>query len=193
LSRHIYASSGVSTQTQVQPTGQPISHSTNRGFKVRADSGPVAFGAGWPEVHSSTVSFSGREFRSCVSSEALPDRQSRALGVGHAFDAVVRLGPPCLVALSPVPFDPSLAVGVGQDEDSLPSVGCANVSRAESRPLRIEPERGKVGEDTVEAPAPERRDVLNEDQSRANLGENPGVLAPEAGPLAVQAGTTPCV
>jgi hypothetical protein len=40
---------------------------------------------------------------------------------------------------------------VGQDEDSLSSVGGANVGRSKSSPLRIEPERVKVGKHNVES------------------------------------------
>jgi hypothetical protein len=39
---------------------------------------------------------------------------------------------------------PSPAVGVGQNEESLPPVGGADVGRADRCPFRIEPDFGKV-------------------------------------------------
>jgi hypothetical protein len=85
-------SQAVRTYGRVQPSGQPISHSTNAGLSWERG------GEVWPESEDSTpavavvwpgretrqaTSFSGRLFLACVSSEASPDRQSRALGVGH--------------------------------------------------------------------------------------------------------------
>ncbi len=47
----------------------------------------------------------------------------------------------------------SCPVAVGQDKDSLSSVRSAGVvARSETIPFRIEPERGKITEDSVEAP-----------------------------------------
>lgn len=56
---------------------------------------------------------------------------------------------------------------------------CANIGRSESAPLRIVPERGKVGEDDFKPFCAEGCDVLNEDQSRLNFGDDSEVLLPE--------------
>ena len=50
---------------------------------------------------------SGREFRSIVAWLALPDFQSRAVGVGHIATAVLKFSPPSL-PLFPGPPVPSL-------------------------------------------------------------------------------------
>jgi hypothetical protein len=57
----------------------------------------------------------------------------------------------------------------------------SGIGRSVTRPLRIEPERGKVGQDGIEPARAEGRDVLNEDISRANLGDNPSELGPQPG------------
>jgi hypothetical protein len=57
------------------------------------------------------------------------------------------------------------AVGVlsrGQDEQALAAVGSADLGRANSAPLRIEPERGKVGEDIGESEGKVPCDVLKD-------------------------------
>jgi hypothetical protein len=72
-----------------------MSHSTNGGFKL-------------PPI----VSERGREFAASVAGDALPDRQSRASGVGHSLTAVARPFPARLdePARLWLPF----TVGVGQ-------------------------------------------------------------------------------
>lgn len=109
----------------MNPSGNPISHSTHVGFS-------------WPGVFWFTTSFSGRAFFPCWL--LLPDRQSRAAGVGQRFtavaspsplffDAPLRLCSPNTVGVGHLaaapfsvrfpranvcePFDPSAAIGVG--------------------------------------------------------------------------------
>jgi len=64
-----------------------------------------------------------------------------------------------------------LAVGVtsrpGEDEQSGASVGGTGVGRSYSRPLRIEPERGKVTKDGVKSQSQVSCDVLQDDESRS--------------------------
>ncbi len=73
----------------VHPIGHDISHSTNRGFKVRRSSQDVwPSGVGWSggedwESQSPTTSLNGLLFFSIVSSPAWIERWSRAIGVGH--------------------------------------------------------------------------------------------------------------
>jgi hypothetical protein len=42
-------------------------------------------------------------------------------------------------------------VGHREDEDPVSAVGSAGISRLQTTPLRIEPQRGQVGEDEIEA------------------------------------------
>jgi hypothetical protein len=59
----------------------------------------------------------------------------------------------------------SLALGVGrpgEDEETVASVGGADLVRAKSAPLRIEPEAGKVGEHGAESEGKVPCDVLKD-------------------------------
>ena len=69
----------------------------------------------------------------------------------------------------------------------------SDVDSAETVPLRIEPQGGKVGEDSSEAPNNEGCDVLNDDEAGSNHANDAGVLAPESAPLSVDALATPRV
>ena len=54
-----------------------------------------------------------------------------------------------------------------------------NGGRCETTPLRIEPERGKVGED-VREPGPNKSgDVLQEDVARSHVSDDPGNVWPD--------------
>lgn len=54
-----------------------------------------------------------------------------------------------------------------------------NGGRCETTPLRIEPERGKVGED-VREPGPNKSgDVLQEDVARSHVSNDPGNVWPD--------------
>jgi hypothetical protein len=44
-----------------------------------------------------------------------------------------------------------LAVGVGNNEESLPTVRSSDIGRSNNCPFRSEPRFGKVGEDSVES------------------------------------------
>lgn len=73
---------------------------------------------------------------------------SEVRGVGSS--AITTFGRP---SSKPRPLE-SRARGVGrpgEDEQALAAVGSADLRRAYKAPLRIEPERGKVGEDGVES------------------------------------------
>jgi hypothetical protein len=73
---------------------------------------------------------------------------SRALGVGKS--TCRSEGPPVrpMFGCGPVV---SLTVGVGSKEPPLAPVWGADVGCSETRPVRIEPETGKVTEDNVKA------------------------------------------
>ncbi len=92
-----------------------------------------------------------------------------AVGVGHSLAIVDKLGrtTPERPASPPMQLPYSLAVGVGQHEDSISSVGSADIGRSYTCPLRIEPDFGKVTEDSIETPGNEGCDVLNERDSRS--------------------------
>lgn len=56
---------------------------------------------------------------------------------------------------------------------------CADVVRAEHRPLRIEPEAGQVSENVSEAPGKQPWDVFQEDEAGSSLANHPGDFRPE--------------
>ncbi|MER5675809.1 hypothetical protein ABT081_02575 [Streptomyces sp. NPDC002238] len=67
----------------------------------------------------------------------------------------------------PGPFQSrALGVGIpGEDEEAVALVGSADLRRANSAPLNIEPEAGKVGEDGVESESKVTADVLKDRDS----------------------------
>lgn len=90
----------------------------------------------------------------------------------------------------------SLSSGVGpsEDEDPLASVGSSDVGCANTRPRRIEPECGKIGEHVVEAATNEPANVLEEHELGAQLVDASGELVPQSGSLAVcEPSTSSCI
>jgi hypothetical protein len=90
-----------------------------------------------------------------------PFSPSDALGVGRVVTAVGNC-PRC-----PPPRQ-SRAAGVGRpggEPQPLTLVGCTDIRRSQSRPLRIEPESGKVGEDIGKPKSNVSCDVLKEAES----------------------------
>lgn len=170
----------------VHAMGQPMSHSTNRGFKVRPGCKD--------RFPSFSIVGSGGPVAKRICSESCPRRwptaddpfQSLAEGVfqfpgctregrGKSPRRPLWFGPPC---------DPSVALGVGQYEQSVALVGSTGVGRSDTTPLRIEPQRGKVSEDNVEAPASEGGHVFDEHPLGLGFPDDASELDPEAGPLA---------
>jgi hypothetical protein len=114
---------------------------------------------------------------------------SDALGVGSSETVCRRFIPPLAACPVPVASDvegvgssaatlgkpsgypgplASLALGVGRpgkDEEPVALVGSADLRRADSAPLRIEPEGGKVGEHGVESEGKVPCDVLKDRDS----------------------------
>jgi hypothetical protein len=86
------------------------------GGEIRASGKDLAPGVSvlrpWRPERQAT-SFNGRLFRSCVSSEANPERQSLALGVGHCAAALGSMRSPAEPRWFGPPFVPSVARGVG--------------------------------------------------------------------------------
>jgi hypothetical protein len=63
---------------------------------------------------------------------------------------------------------PSAAVGVGNDEESLTSVGSANIGRSISSPFTRPPDFGKVSEDIGKAQSEVTADVFQDRVSGSN-------------------------
>jgi hypothetical protein len=72
----------------------------------------------------------------------------------------------------------SLAVAVGHDPEAAAAMGAANGGRAETRPLDIEPEVGKVPKDVVESSTHQGRHILEERESRTDFVDDSGDMRP---------------
>lgn len=141
--------------------GKPIIHSTNSGWAL-------AFTIeGWRPVIPKTSPFKR------------PPRRP-------AFSQVCSLR-----SFQAKPELPSVTVGVGNNPQPIPSVGGTKCGSGEAMPDRVIPDRGQVPEYAVEAPAPERRDVLHDRIARLNLANEPVELPPEPGPLAFEPAAFP--
>lgn len=79
----------------------------------------------------------------------------------------------------------SFVVAVGQHEESLATVRRTDVRRSHKIPLRIEPERGKVGQHSIEPKAKVSGDVLEEDERRSRLRDDAADLGPEVSLVAL--------
>jgi hypothetical protein len=115
-----------------------------------------------------------------------------AVGVGHVAAAFVSCAcPPSRRGLFVI--HPSIAIGVGQEEESVSLVVSSDLVRSQHKPLRIEPERGQISEDDVEASNNESCDVLHEDVLRSNLANDASEVSPESAALALDADPVPGV
>ena len=74
---------------------------------------------------------------------------------------------------------PSAAFGVGHEPEPFAFVRGANGGRGEQTPFRIEPEVGKVGEDVREPESNKLGDVLQQDESRSHVTDDPCDVRPE--------------
>lgn len=126
--------------------------------------------------------------------------------------SVYRLGVPALgrVALLPFWFDPDglavgvgqrriavgrhtvplawcpLTVGVGHDEEPLSEVRGPEVRRADAGRFHLVTEFDEPGDNAVQAPPNESRDVFDDDRERLHLVDDAFELVPEAGALAAE-------
>lgn len=82
-------------------------------------------------------------------------------------------------------FFASFAVGVGNDEHAVAPVRGANGGSRDAIPFRVIPARGQVPEYPVQSPRKEGWNVFHDDDARSNHANDPGVFAPQAGPLSV--------
>lgn len=81
---------------------------------------------------------------------------------------------------------------MGKNPDAVPPMIGANVGRSQHAPLRIEPERGQVSENSSESPRSEGWGVLHERPSRLNFAKYPLVLGPKPRRGPVNAGALAC-
>lgn len=180
------------------PVGEPVAW--EGGGKVGPegeDSGPpVSIIRAWRPERQAT-SFSGRLFLSCVSSEASPERQSLALGVGHcatrshASPANVFPWPlPWLGAFPVVRFSLSEARGVGQEEDAGALVRGSNITRTNDGPGASVAPFLEILADAWNNPNCSG-DVLPEEERGLALDGDADVLEEEAAPVAIQPGALP--
>ncbi|MEU3198476.1 hypothetical protein [Streptomyces sp. NPDC006996] len=114
----------------------------------------VRFAVAFRELRESPTVGVGRVitawFRSTPRGFGSAPFQSRARGVGSCAATAESVRSPSEPRWFGPPFSPSLAFGVGragEDEQALTLVGGSHIGRSYSRPFRIEPERGKIGED----------------------------------------------
>jgi hypothetical protein len=116
---------------------------------------------------------------------------SQLRGVGQPRAASVSVVPECRplsVEYAAAPEEAlSFAVAVGQDEEALAAVRRADLGRAHKIPLRIEPERGKVGQHSIEPKAKVAGDVLKEDERRSALRDDARDLGPQVPLVALAA------
>ena len=108
------------------------------------------------------------------------------MGIAHVLTAAsVNVTPGCLplaveYAAEPEPREScAVAVGHSEHEEPFPSVRRANVGRAETRPLRIEPERGQIPENGSEAVSNDGWHVLQEDEPRSHVANDAEDKGPE--------------
>lgn len=113
--------------------------------------------------HLTATSESGRAFAVKVLSDASPDFQSRAAGVGQDPRAVACRSPHGF-SLGPPAFS-AQALGVGQDEHPLPPVRRPDSLRRKHSPFRIVPEGGKVPENVRHPSNKQASDILKEPEA----------------------------
>jgi hypothetical protein len=96
------------------------------------------------------------------------------------------------VFLLPLDFA-SEAVGVGTPDkpEALADVRRSNVGSSQHSPPAVIPERGQITEHSSEPPSKDCWAVLHEDEAGSNLANDARHVAPEAGPVSVNAGAGP--
>lgn len=114
----------------------------------------------------------------------LPDFQSRAAGVAQGDARTSSLAARRSPGRSGPVRPADRTVAVGHNEQALSSVGGAEVGGPESGGLHRVTEIAQPAGNDVQTPPNESRDVLDNDESRAELRDDPQVLEPQAGSLA---------
>lgn len=72
----------------------------------------------------------------------------------------------------------SVVAAVGQSEEALALVRCADVGRGEQVPFRIEPEVGKIAKNLGEPKRNVASDVLDEEEGSLGFSEDPQDVRP---------------
>jgi hypothetical protein len=70
-------------------------------------------------------------------------------------------------------------VGVGHDEETLAPMRGSNIGRPYKAPLRIEPEVGKLSENSVESQPKVPCDILQDDEAGSHFANDSSDLRPE--------------
>jgi len=86
----------------------------------------------------------------------------------------------------------AVAVGVGHNPYPIASVRGANSGSGYAVPLRIQPERGQISENSVKPPNKECCDVLHDDEAGSYLANKTGIFSPKPRAAAVNAGAFSC-
>jgi hypothetical protein len=89
-----------------------------------------------------------------------------------------------------MPLLPPGPVGAGQHEDSFASVRRPEVRGSDPGDLHRETEIGEPGTYDVQTPPKESRNILDDDESRAHLLDDPEVLEPKPRSLASESGSS---
>lgn len=97
--------------------------------------------------------------------------------------ASVSVVPACITPVVVVPRAAAFAsvvTGVGHKEEPFPAMGRADVGRGDDSPVHGVAEALEVFDNNVQPARNERRDVLDDDDARAELADDAGELSPEA-------------
>ena len=81
-----------------------------------------------------------------------------------------------------------LAVGVGNDPDSIPSVRSANGGSGYTMPFSIIPERSDFPEDGIQSARAKGRNIFDDDPARPDFRDDTAVFLPETGTGAAKPG-----
>ncbi len=110
---------------------------------------------------------------------------SRATGVGHMRIASVSDVPGCITPVVVVPLAAlaaSVVTGVGHcnEEETLSSMRSSDVRGCDDAPVHDVTKPFEVPDNTVQPSRNECRNVLDDDEARAQFTDDAGVLAPES-------------
>jgi hypothetical protein len=114
-----------------------------------------------------------------------------AFGVGHFSGVLTICGRDCPVMPGVIlpALDPSVAAGVAHNPYPVPLVGSSKGGSRYTMPLRIVPERGKVGEDNVKPSSNKGRAVFNECVSGSYFSNGSSKFTPKSTPSSFNSAT----
>lgn len=158
----------------VHPVGQPISASTNSGFKVRRGS-EVSL----PAIGVTRTWRPSRPFTGVFANVVAPSLWSRAVGVIHMRIISVRLPPLDRVPEQARGVGQVVALPVGEDEEPFAPMGRADFRRREETCRKSVAHADQSAGDFREAEAEMMGDVLEEHEGRLDLADDAGDMRPE--------------